>query len=139
MVGINPLSNSELTLDNLDTHGAVYRPYTWDCIKAGEMTLGRAAADISTDIARKYGSDAPVVVSICGDSVLHLPASAGTRTVGYSADEVYAFVSVLSKQCRVSCLTVAELKTSLDPAAAPAVGEFLTQCLRVYHRNSNSK
>jgi hypothetical protein len=120
-------------------NGAVYRPYTWDAIKAGETSLIQAAREISTDIAKKYGSKRPVIVSICGDSVLHLPASAGTGTVGYSADEVYSFISVMAKKCQVSCLTIAELKTSLSPSAAPLIGEFLTQCLFAYHRNSSKR
>ena len=67
--------------------------------------------------------------------MLHLPSSAGTGTIGYTADEVYGFVSVMCRQLReaVVCLTVAELKTSLNPLSAPLVGEFLTQCLYLYH------
>lgn len=128
-----------MTLDNLDKNGAVYRPYTWDAIKAGETSLLQAAKEISSDIVKKYGQKRPVIVSICGDSVLSLPASAGTGTIGYSADEVYSFVSMISKKCQVSCLTVAELKTSLSPQDAPLVGEFLTQCLYAYHRNSSKR
>lgn len=136
MVGINPLSNSEQTLDNLDKYDAVYQPYTWDKLKAGDVSMIQAANEISRSISQCHGRDKPVVLSICGDSVLNLPASAGTGTIGYSADDVYSFISVLSRQCHVSCLTVAELKTSLSPQDAPLVGEFLTQCLYTYHTNS---
>lgn len=135
-VGLNALANSGPTLDNLDAHGAVYSEYTWDKLKSGETSLEAAAEEIATNIQMKFGPEVPVILSICGDSVLHLPSSAGTGTIGYSADEIYKFVSQVCRRCCVLCLTVAELKTSLQPSAAPLVGEFLTQCLHIYHHNS---
>jgi arginase family enzyme len=135
VIGLNALANSGPTLDNLDIFGAVYREYTWDRNKAGDTSLEIAAREISAEINQRHGSDFPVILSICGDSVQGLPSSAGTGTIGYSVDEVYKFIALMSRSCNVSCLTVAELKTSLQPSAAPLIGEFLTQCLHIYHQN----
>lgn len=136
VVGLNALANSGPTLQNLDNHGVSYREYTWDRLKAGDSSLDAAAREICGDIIRRRGPDVPVILSICGDSVLNLPSSAGTGTIGYSVEEVYKFIAHVSRECKVSCLTVAELKTSLEPSGAPLIGEFLTQCLHMYHQNS---
>ena len=150
-VGLNPLSNSGPTVANLDRYGVVYEPYTWDAIKSGEMSMHAAADDVVARIRHRVtlgiGSDGgagaagvaasllpPVILSICGDSVLNLPASAGTSHVGYSSDEVYAFIARVCSQVPVSMLTVAELKTSLEPGKAALVGEFLTQALLLFQR-----
>jgi hypothetical protein len=130
------MGNSGATLANLDAAGeqrVSYKPYMWDAIKCGSMTMQRAGEDIGRQLAA-LPSHVPVVLSICGDSVLHLPASAGTGTIGYSADELYRFVAAICSSRHVDCFTVAELKTSLNPQAAGLIGEFLTQCLYVYHK-----
>lgn len=135
-MGLNALANSGPTIQNLDDYGAVYRDYTWDRIKSGDSSLETAAIEIARDITGRYGSDVPVILSICGDSVLGLPSSAGTGAIGYSADDVYRFIALVSRRCKVCSLTVAELKTSLQPTSSALIGEFLTQCLHIYHENS---
>ncbi len=132
LVGLNPLANSGKTIENLDSFNVDYVPYTWDNIKSGKISMELAAREIADKI-KSLNPSAPVIVSVCGDSVLHLPSSAGTGTIGYQAADVYRFLSIISASCNVSCVTVAELKTSLSPSAAPLVGEFLTQCLFVFH------
>jgi hypothetical protein len=130
------MGNSGATLSNLDAageHRVTYKPYMWDEMKCGAMTIQRAGEEIGRQIA-SVPTHIPVILSICGDSVLHLPASAGTGTIGYSADDLYRFVAAICSARRVDCFTVAELKTSLAPQAAGLVGEFLTQCLYVYHK-----
>ena len=138
-VGLNPLSNSQSTINNLDQHGVVYSPYTWDRLKSGDVTLAQAAHDITDEILdhalsseHPGGELPPIILSICGDSVLGLPSSAGTDMVGYSVDDVYAFIAGICRRVPVSCLTVAEAKTSLNPHRASCVGEFLTQTLFLY-------
>ncbi len=79
------------------------------------------------------------LVKPCGDSVLGLPASAGTGMIGYSADETYRFIAHLSSKLNVHALTVAELKTSLDPPKAALVGEFLTQCFYIFYENQSNR
>ena len=135
-MGLNALANSGPTIKNLDDYGAVYRNYTWDRIKAGDSSLEAAAIEIAGDISSQYGSEVPVILSICGDSVLGLPSSAGTGAIGYSVDDVYRFIALVTRSCKVSSLTVAELKTSLQPTSSAVIGEFLTQCLHIYHENS---
>jgi hypothetical protein len=131
---LNPLANSSLTINNLSLAEAIFQPYTWDHIKSGEITFPMIAEQIIDDIHSKH-PNSPVVLSICGDSVLHLPSSAGTGTIGYSADEMYSFVSTISRSLPVVCLTIAELKTSLNPPSAPLVGEFLAQSLFAFQRS----
>lgn len=136
-VGLNPLSNSGATLENMDTRGVKYEPYVWDYIKSGEMSLTQCADDVISSIhatVKPGDGIPPVILSICGDSVLGLPASAGTGTVGYSTDAVYSFIARICKNLPVTCLTVAELKTSLAPHNASLVGEFLTQVLYLFQR-----
>ena len=155
-VGLNPLSNSGPTVANLDRHGVVYEPYTWDAIKSGEMSMRTAADDVVANIRLRCGAMQgaaagaagaagatgsvaatplpPIILSICGDSVLNLPASAGTSHVGYSSDEVYSFIARVCSQVPVSMLTVAELKTSLEPSKSALVGEFLTQALLLFQK-----
>ena len=99
--------------------------------------MEQAACEIANKI-KLTNPSSPVIVSVCGDSVLHLPSSAGTGTIGYEASEVYRFLSIICSSCNVSCVTVAELKTSLSPSAAPLVGEFLTQCLLLFHSSISS-
>ncbi len=134
---MNPLANSDLTITNLINAGAVFEDFTWDRIKAGETSLDLIACEIAEKLNSDEFNRSPIILSICGDSVLGLPSSAGTSTIGYAADDVYKFISIIFKKCHVSCFTIAELKTSLNPSAAPLVGEFLTQCLYVYHRNTS--
>lgn len=136
VVGLNPMGNSGATLANLDAAGegrVVYQPYMWDAIKCGDMSLERAGREIGAQLTA-LPPHVPVVLSICGDSVLHIPASAGTGTIGYSAADLYRFVAAVCSARHVDCFTVAELKTTLAPHAAGLVGEFLTQCLYVYHK-----
>lgn len=145
-VGLNPLANTDLTIKNLDKYGVKYRDFCWDNIKLSGSTDGDAlikmARDISNEIKVKYGgrsSNPPVILSICGDSVLHLPSSAGTGTIGYEAEDVYKFINIVCGECNVVGLTVAELKTSLGtPSNINLVGEFLTQCLFTYHKSSKT-
>jgi hypothetical protein len=141
---LNPLANSSLTINNLALADAIYEPYTWDHIKSGDISFPQIAQEVIHEIHSKH-PNSPVILSICGDSVLHLPSSAGTGTIGYSADEMHAFVSSICKSLPVVCFTIAELKTSLNPSAAPLVGEFLTQSLftfqrscEIYHSSSSS-
>ena len=160
-VGLNPLSNTQPTIDNLDRHAVVYKPFTWDRIKAGEVSLAQAAETIANELKHRVwyndhpegtsnghpegasndhpgGEFPPVVLSICGDSVQGLPASAGTEMVGYSADEIYGFIAGVCSRVPVACMTVAEAKTSLEPHKAPSVGEFLTQSLFLYHMSQKN-
>ena len=127
-------------------HGVHYEEFTWDRIQTGATSLSAAADAVADNILSANttdGTDAlgqckPVVLSICGDSVLGLPASAGTTTVGYPAADVYGFLARLCKRLPVVCMTVAELKTSLKPSEAASVGEFLTHALYIYSTSSES-
>ena len=137
-IGLNPLANSQLTLENLENSGTIYQRYTWTEIKSKNITFNQIGNEIIHDIQTKFSLNHPIILSICGDSVLHLPSSAGTNTIGYSSDSIYEVISLLIQQLNVTCFTVAELKTSLNPSQASNIGEFLTQCLFLYHHHNNN-
>lgn len=101
--------------------------------------MKKIGKEIVQDIQQKFGENHPIILSICGDTVLQLPSSAGTNTIGYSSDEIYEVISILIKRLNVTCFTIAELKTSLNPNLQSNVGEFLTQCLFLYHQHNTNK
>lgn len=154
-IGLNPLANTRATVSNMSKYGVKYEDYMWNEIKYGNKFLSNRntqnpqaggnlgvmanmAHDVASQVNRGKVMKPPVILSICGDSVLNLPSSAGTNTVGYSVDEVFRCISVLFEECNVVGFTIAELKTSLgDSTTAGNVGEFLTQALFVYHDKGN--
>ena len=123
LVGLNPLSNSSLTIENLNSFGVNYQDTTFLSL------ISRSFSQVARDIVSKIDSNRSVIVSICGDSVLNMPASAGNSMIGYSSFDIYSFLSILAQNCQIRGFNVAEIKPSLRPDQAGAAGEFLTQCL----------
>ena len=83
---------------------------------------------------------------------MHLKASAACGdAAGYPAGDVLAFISRMGqatkghngadrgRRIRLPMLTVAELKTSLQPEAAGKVGEFLAYALYIFHSQTQQQ
>lgn len=132
LVGMNPMSNNQTTVDNLSKYQIDYKDFSWPALLDAGKTVADSAQEIVKDIHERYDGK-PVIVSICGDSVSLLPASAGNTVVGYDANSVYRFINTLSS-LDVRALNIAELKPSLSPNGAAATAEFLTQALYCFGR-----
>ncbi len=125
LVGMNPMSNSDKTVENLEQYNVSYTEYSWYSIINNGYTLKDCAHDIVHKVNKDH-PNSPVILSICGDSISLLPASAGNSVIGYNAFQVYQFISTLSK-LNVRALNIAELKPSLSNIGPGISGEFLTQ------------
>ena len=79
IIGLSLLTNSDACIENLESFGATYRPYTWDEIQlrgGSRLALPEITAEIIKDISTKYGPDYPVLFTIDGDTIQGLPCSA---------------------------------------------------------------
>ena len=140
VVGLNPLSNSDATLTNLVKHNVSFEPYTWDQLMSGKCSLVQCAQSIVDDINASYPGS-PIILSVCSDTVMGLPASASNHAIGYEVEGVYRFLSTISSQLQLSCFNIAELKPSLasHEGSVKAVGEFLTQSIYLVTQNQHER
>lgn len=133
LVGLNPIANSNITIANLEKYHVAYQNFTWQALIEQNRTLSDCAKDIVNDIQDNFPNK-PIIVSLCGDSISMLPASAGNMVIGYDTESIYRFISVLSV-LKIRAFNVAELKPSLSQVGEGIVGEFLTQALFTFSKS----
>ena len=107
---------------------------------SGKCSLVQCAQSIVDDINASYPGS-PIILSVCSDTVMGLPASASNHAIGYEVEGVYRFLSTISSQLQLSCFNIAELKPSLasHEGSVKAVGEFLTQSIYLVTQNQHER
>jgi len=127
LVGLSPLNNNAETLDNLTKLGVTYEEFTWERLISDNDAFNLAATTIITEIQEQH-PESPVILSICGDSILGLPASDGNTHVGYRVDVIYGFIKRIQDNTNLRIFNVAELKPGLE-GSSKGVSEFLLYAL----------